>query len=463
MGIINSNKVLDTERIDCGGTLKVTLALTAAPDIQTSPTDIVLVLDRSGSMEGEPLKAMKAGANAFIDILSEATGGKPDGQIGSGSRIGLVSFSETAAADTGLVTSVADLHAAVNRLVSGGSTNHAAAFTEAVRLLGPDTGKARVIVLFTDGNTTAGIPPAPVAAAARAQGIVIYCIGLVGKDGLDVSVLNTWASDPDSAHVAVTPNADDLKALFEELAANITKTGATRIVIEEKTQPDFVITGVLSPGKGTAVLRDAHNIRWTIPQLGVNGTESAVLEFYIRHNARTPGKKKVNASVRYTDAEGNQVRFPDPEVQVECSVIVWPEPCPEPEDFTVQGCEDTVTISPGETQLSGRGQILQVNTVLRQVCPNQRVALAAVLTEVDQNGREYPRGVKIMTIPAHHYDGCRDIQVRRIQFVVPEDRSMQDGQEYSPCSPRKYRVRFIAHAADTGYRCTETEIGTDFV
>lgn len=50
MGITNSNKVINMERIDCDGSLKVTLALTAAPDIVTNPTDIALVLDRSGSM-----------------------------------------------------------------------------------------------------------------------------------------------------------------------------------------------------------------------------------------------------------------------------------------------------------------------------------------------------------------------------------------------------------------------------
>lgn len=59
--------------------------------------------------------------------------------------------------------------------------------------------------MFTDGKTTAGAPPAPVAAAARAQGIVIYCIGLLGSDGVDVNALNDWATDPDASHVAVTP------------------------------------------------------------------------------------------------------------------------------------------------------------------------------------------------------------------------------------------------------------------
>ena len=50
MGVTNSNKLINADRIECDGSLKVTLALTAAPDIVSNPTDIVLVLDRSGSM-----------------------------------------------------------------------------------------------------------------------------------------------------------------------------------------------------------------------------------------------------------------------------------------------------------------------------------------------------------------------------------------------------------------------------
>lgn len=55
MGITNSNKQINADRIDCEGTLKVTLALAAAPDISSNPTDKVLILDRSGSMSGTPI------------------------------------------------------------------------------------------------------------------------------------------------------------------------------------------------------------------------------------------------------------------------------------------------------------------------------------------------------------------------------------------------------------------------
>ena len=100
MGVTNANKVLDTDVINCGGTLNITLSLTAAPDITENPTDIVLILDRSGSMEGSPLANLKSGADAFIDIINEATDAVQDGQIGSGSRIGIVSFATEATQDT---------------------------------------------------------------------------------------------------------------------------------------------------------------------------------------------------------------------------------------------------------------------------------------------------------------------------------------------------------------------------
>ena len=249
MGVTDSNKIVNADRISCDGSLRVTLALTAAPNIISNPTDIVLVLDRSGSMTGTPLDNMKLGAKTFIDIIDEATDSTKDGQIGSGSRIGIVSFSSSAVANTQLITSVDTLKNAVDNLSAGGSTNHADAFSKAMQLFEPASGNAKVIVMFTDGNTTSGPPPAPVAATARAEGIIIYCIGLIGSDGLDVDALNNWATDPDASHVAVTPDAADLEKLFAELAANISRPGATNIVINETVEPDFTITSIQPPAK----------------------------------------------------------------------------------------------------------------------------------------------------------------------------------------------------------------------
>ena len=347
---------------------------------------------------------------------------------------------------------------AVDGLTAGGSTNHADAFTKAAELFAPPSGNARVMVMFTDGNTTAGAPPAPVAAAARAQGIIIYCIGLVGTDGVDVNTLNEWATDPDATHVAVTPDAADLEALFAQLAANISNPGATDLVIDEIVTSDFEITSVTPPAKGTASMLDAQSLRWTIPQLGVTASESATLEFEIRHVDQTPGTKLVNASITYSDTEGNVVTFPDPTVTVECGTVICPEACPVPVELAVEGCSDAIEIDAGDTYLESQGRILQLDVTIKNVCPNKRVALAAILTEVDENGLEYQRGMKTLTIPAHSASSCRDVLVKCIKFVVPEDLDVSGGPVGAMCDQRNFRVRFIAHTIDTDFRCCGTSV-----
>lgn len=453
MGITNSNKELNVSSIDCGGTFRVKLSLTAEPNILTNPTDIVLVLDRSGSMSGSPLANLKNGAKKFIDIISEATDGTQDGQIGYGSHIGIVSFSDTAMQDTQLITSVNDLKAAVNALTAGGSTNHADAFTKATQIFNPASSNDRVIVLFTDGRTTAGGNPTPIAAAAKAQGITIYCIGLSGNGGIDEQALNAWASAPPSSYVAITPDDEELERLFEDLAQNIVKPGAKDIVIDEKVNSCFKITAVSNPTKGTASLTGNTSLQWKIDELGVNGSEGAVLEFTVQHVGACSGMVEVNESIVYSDKDGNQVAFPSPEIEVDCGTTVFPEECPQPVDITIGGCEDTVEFDAGTLGMESLGRVVQLDVTLKNVCPQKRVALAAIVTEVDAYGIEHKRGMKTMTIPAHTGATCHDVTVRCIKFVLPEDLDVSGGSSTAICNNRKFKARFVAHYIDNDFEC----------
>lgn len=451
MGITSSNKVVDRSEVGCDGEFQVTLALTAAPDIIENPTDIVLVLDRSGSMSGVPLAAMKEGSNTFIDIIQQATDdGSGSGDLGSGTRMGVVSFSSSAVVDAPLTASVSQLKGAVDALTAGGSTNHGDAFATATQLLETGTNPVKVMVLFTDGNTTAGPPPAPIAAQARDKGIIIYCIGLVGSDGLDVSALNNWATDPDSVHVAIAPTPQDLEEIFAELAANLTKPGATDLKIVEQLNPDFEIVNIVTPAKGTVEQQSDTQLTWKMDSLGVSGVESATLAFRARHRGVTGGVKQVNQSIQYSDAQGNLVDFPDPTVNVKCDVVVCAEPCPTPVDVVAERCSDTVVVDVGDVQLGGQGRVIQLELTVKDVCPNRRVALGVMLEEVGPDGKTEPRGFKAYTIPAHNQPGCRDVQVQCIRFVVPEDVSLWGK---SLCDTRRFQVQVIAQAMDGEFRC----------
>ena len=455
MGITNSDKELSTNRIDCGESFKVKLSLTAEPDIVNNPTDIVLILDRSSSMSGSPFANLKNGAKKFIDIIDEATDSSQDGHIGFGSRIGIVSFADTATQDTQLITSVSDLKAAVDALVANGRTNHADAFTKALQLFDPASPNAKIMVMFTDGRTTAGGNATPIATTAKAQGVTIYCIGLSGNGGVDEQALNSWASPPASAYVVITPSDEELENIFSDLAKNISKPGATDIVIKDVISSCFKITSISTPTKGTASLLNQTALQWKIDELGAHNSEGDSLEFTVEHIGPCSGTIEVNESITYNDKEDNVVTFPSPEIEVDCGDAVFPENCPVPVPVDVDGCEDAVEFDCGDIKPESLGRIIQLDVTLKNVCPNKRVALAVIVTEVDKHGIEHKRGLKTMTIPAHTKRNCSDVIVRCIKFVLPEDLDVS-GSTDSICNERNFKARFIAHYIDNDFDCCNT-------
>lgn len=268
-------------------------------------------------------------------------------------------------------------------------------------------------------------------------------------------MLNDWATDPDDSHVAVTPDDAKLEDLFADLAANISKPGATNIVIDEVVNADFSIISVIPPSKGTAMMLNSSSLQWKISELGVSGNEGASLEFCVKHVGHSGGTKLVNQSVTYSDAEGNAVTFPEPSVQVNCGIVINPEKCPEPVEFTIDGCQDSFEVDLGSTYLESQGRIVQMNVIIKNVCPNRRVALAVNLTEADSQGNEYQRGLKTITIPAHHYPGCRDVQVKGIKFILPEDLNVSRDASGQMCADRNLKVHVFAHNIDTDFQCCD--------
>ena len=91
---------------------------------------------------------------------------------------------------------------------------------------------------------------------------------------------------------------------------------------------------------------------------------------------------------------------------------------------TCDGQQEICVTSTCEDQQS-MGRILDVTTTLHNVCPGRRSAVGLTLTEVDNDGAEYARGFRAITVPAHHGNGNRDIQLDSVRFILPEDLSLQ--------------------------------------
>ena len=124
------------------------------------------------------------------------------------------------------------------------------------------------------------------------------------------------------------------------------------------------------------------------------------------------------------------------------------------EIISISGCSDTMSCTVADIQPGQQGRIVEIGARIRRVCPGKRVALGNQLHELDENNNEHPRGQKTMTLPAHHEQSCRDIVVRGVRFVLPEDISVAEScSNGSSCAQRRFRVRTLAHYVDFDSEC----------
>jgi len=113
-------------------------------------SDIVLVIDRSGSMTGTKLAGAKTAAKAFVDAMA----GKPS------TRIAVVSFASayggatTVTTNQNFTTNSTDLKNAIDSLVAIGGTNTQAGIRRAATLLAGSSADLKNMVLLSDGEPT---------------------------------------------------------------------------------------------------------------------------------------------------------------------------------------------------------------------------------------------------------------------------------------------------------------------
>ncbi len=457
MGIITSNKEINVRSIKSGGSFKVKLTLTAEPNLSSNPIEVVLILDKSASMYGEPLTYLKTATESFIDILDEAADGSQDNSLGE-SRAAIIGFSDSATVETALISNTTILKSAVNRLTPAGKTNHAAAFAKAIELLNKPSVKEKIIVMITDGKTTIGQDAYPIVNSAKAMGIKIYCLGLLGNCGINEKALCDWASCPVTKYALFSPSAHDLQKFFEQIAESISGPGATNIIINEQVNSDFEITEISPHSKGTAVITGSDSLRWNIPVLGARKTETAQLEFTVKHLGKTMGVLIMNKEIIYKDNEFNNVEFPVPKIEVNGAMEILPEECPVPVEIEIDCCKDCIEYDMGQVEMQSLGRIMQLDITMKNICPNRRVALAVILTEVDENGGEHKRGLKTAVVPAHYNQECRDIKIKCLKFVLPEELDVSGGCTSSICNSRHFKARIISHYIDHDFECCEVII-----
>ena len=477
MGINLAKKEISRSSMKCYESASVLLTLAASSDITANPVDIMLVLDRSGSMDGKPFTDLKAAANEFVNVIANATNNivpPPDADtITGGSHIGVVSFGTTATLDLDLSTDVSSIQDTINGLVIDDLTNHRDAFETATQVLQGSANK-KYIILITDGNSTAGaygsldnVQAANAAAsAARAAGITIFCIGL--GNGISKQNLITWADS--AARVLISPTSDELDEAFEALAANIINPAPENIVVVDTLNDEFEIEGPIIPNNpsdtvaGFTIGADKKSITWTLDKLGVSEAQTATLLFNIKYVGTQDGSFTVNKSITYTDkviTTPGTVKFItiNPSITMDCDKLVQPAcnlPC---YNSTIPCCGGLVDLTlPSDTDsytVKCAGTFLNLYIRFKNICPNRQMAIGVIVCE-EINGIKQPVAYRITSIitPAYVPDptgqttppscGCQEFTVP-LQVVLP-DRLLPTG---STCTDREVSIQVISHYMST--------------
>ena len=122
---------------------------------QMKNVEIMLVLDRSGSMAGQPEADLQTAAKSFVDFFQETQ---------ADDHLGLVSFATAATVDRPLENNfVIPIRAAIDAMTAVGATNPADALGLAggpagltdQSALPPDRRKPQFVIFFSDGRPTA--------------------------------------------------------------------------------------------------------------------------------------------------------------------------------------------------------------------------------------------------------------------------------------------------------------------
>jgi len=268
--------------IPCGGAVDTQVTVNTQAGTSGAATNVMLVLDDSGSINSPPSKFTNLKQAALDSLIAlDAADGSLDQSI-AGNRVGLTYYrGSTATVSAALGTSYSGLVAAVAGLPTppnGSSPHNVGINTASTQLAAGDPAFAKAMVLITDGQATGSLFASTSLAATNAKdaGVRIVPIGIGTGADVSTSNLTAWGSQPSyyqsgtAAPISKTKLVEDLGALVS-LPTTFTLTQALGSKFSA-TSPNPSVGSVTTP---------AGSLVWTAT---VTGNQSATLTYRAQRN-----------------------------------------------------------------------------------------------------------------------------------------------------------------------------------
>ena len=180
----------------------------AAVDAARDPLSLVVAIDISGSMKGDPLKKARAAAANFV------------GRFDAGDQVGLVQFDDKIELVIDFTTDKDAVIAAINSLRSRGDTALYDVVAYSVERLAAQQGR-RAVVVLTDGRDTASTKHEleGCIAVANEANLPVFVVGLDSPQ-FTPDVMVKIGGDTGGDYL-FAPSPDDLDALYQKIRGQL--------------------------------------------------------------------------------------------------------------------------------------------------------------------------------------------------------------------------------------------------
>jgi uncharacterized protein YegL len=293
------------------------------------PLHVVLVIDTSASMQGQPIIQARAAARDFIDDLDLAA--HPDTQVG------IVSFNNSAKTVCALTNQSGKLKGCLNSLGNAptGGTDIAAGLSRAAELLqrGRRQTSSRpltAVLLMSDGTNQAGCNPVETEAGKLKRDGALLGTVCIGED-CDRSCLRRIASQPRFA--LVVPDPSQLATGLALLRRDLVDVVLEDATITQLLPPDMVVVKVGAPGEpdpsGNIDPQDGPSLRWKVPFVSRDGLTLTYRVRPTRLGEQASGTRAW-AVLRRSDGSGLTVDYPQRRILVLQAPVDQPTAAPSP-------------------------------------------------------------------------------------------------------------------------------------
>ena len=219
-----------------GGGRAGDLPLEVRERLPRRPLEVVLVLDRSGSMEHSDylptrIEAAKAAARTFLK------------QIQPGDSTALVSFNDLVSLDVPLTENRELSLEALSRLQAVDGTAIGEGLFRAIDVLEGGTSESvKAVVLLSDGASNEGRDPRLAADAAREAGIPVFTVG-IGTSGEDFDEpALRYIADVTGGEYLYAPDEDELSRVYERMGGNVINVAGVNASLEIEATGLFDVT-----------------------------------------------------------------------------------------------------------------------------------------------------------------------------------------------------------------------------